>query len=66
MTTDFIKNFAMNFIVIGAGFILPTLLLTYCADVPMEMALGAGWVCCSAFTAWLMGDNSRRADADET
>lgn len=58
----FLKDFILSFVVIGAGFMLPFLLLVYWANVRVEIALGVGWLCCSLLTAWLMGAGDGGSD----
>lgn len=65
MIPQFFKDVFSNFVVIGAGFVLPYLLLSYMFDAPHELALAVGWVCCSVFTARLMAENPPEKDDRE-
>lgn len=59
---NFAKCFMSSFVVVGAGFLLPFLLLHYLAKAPVELSVVAGWVGCSLLIAYLMVEDKGSND----
>lgn len=59
---NFAKCFLSSFIVVGAGFLLPFLLLHYLAEVSVEWSALAGWIGCSLLIAYLMVEDKGSND----